>query len=128
MNFRVLLNRAPSSTQLISVSTDFFSTPSALLKPEYHMYLGNFPKIRQKDSKMSVLLENWYTWYLESAHSESALRFLKFWPQNPFFGKCEPKSKTCLFCPQIGAHNISRMLILIPTLVFWVSNLKSIFG
>ena len=33
-----------------------------------------------------------------------------------------------MFCLKIGTHSISRMLILIPTLVFLISNPKSIFG
>ena len=33
-----------------------------------------------KNSKLSVLLENWHTWYLWRADSESGLRFSKFWP------------------------------------------------
>ena len=37
MNFRVLLNRGPTSTQLISASTEFFATPATLLEPKYHM-------------------------------------------------------------------------------------------
>ena len=32
------------------------------------------------------------------------------------------KSQNCSFCLKIGTHSISRMLILIPTLVFWISN------
>ena len=38
------------------------------------------------------------------------------------------KSQRCLFFLKIGTHSVSRMLALIPTLVFWVSNPKSIFG
>ena len=85
MNFRVLLNCAPTSTQLISASTKFFATPSPLLEPKYHMKLGNFPKSR---------------WKIQS----------------------------CPFYLKIGAHSISRMLILIPTLVFFVFSHKSISG
>ena len=36
--------------------------------------------------------------------------------------------KSCLFYSKIGTSGISRMLILVPTLVFWISNPKSIFG
>ena len=36
--------------------------------------------------------------------------------------------KICLFYSKIGTNGISRMLILVPTLVFWISNPKSIFG
>ena len=44
------------------------------------------------------------------------------------FPKFRPKIHLCLFWLKIGTHGISRMLILIPTLVFWISNPKSIFG
>ena len=39
-------------------------------------------------------------------------------------GKLGPKIQSCLFCLQSGTHGISRMLILIPTSVFWISNPK----
>ena len=35
INFKVLLNCAPTSTQLTSTSTKFFATPSTLLEPKY---------------------------------------------------------------------------------------------
>ena len=56
------------------------------------------------------------------------LRFLKFRPQNPFFATSDRNSQSCLFCQKIDTHGISRMLNFIPTLVFWISNPKSIFG
>ena len=40
---------------------------------------------------MSILTENWHTWYIGGVDSKSRLRFLKFWPQNPFLGKFGPK-------------------------------------
>ena len=51
------------------------------------MQLGNFPRFRPKNSKLSALTENWHTWYLGGADSGSELRFFKFRPQNPFLGK-----------------------------------------
>ena len=120
---------------------------------------------------MSILTKNWHTWYIGGVDSESRLRFLKFRPQNPFFGKfgpenskfsilsenwCTqyfkdhdseanldfwnfdpqidfwanlgPKSQSGPFCLKIGIHGISRMLILIATLVFWFSNPDFLFG
>ena len=56
------------------------------------------------------------------------LRFLKFRPQNPFFATSGRNSQSCLFCQKIDTHGISRMLNFISTLVFWISNPKSIFG
>ena len=63
---------------------------------------------------MSILTENWYTWYHGIVDSESGLRFLKFRPQNSFLGKFD-------------THGILTMLILIPTLVLWISDPKFIF-
>ena len=125
-------------------------------------FLGKF---RPKNSKLSVLSKNWYTWYLKDVDSESRLRFLKFWPQNPFLGKFGPKnsklsvlsenwytwylkdadsysnisflnfksqfpfwaslgqkSQHFSFCLKVRIHGISRILILILTFVFLISN------
>ena len=41
---------------------------------------------------MSILTENWHTWYIGGADSKSRLRILKFRPQNPFLGKFGPKN------------------------------------
>ena len=106
-------------------STEFFPTPSTLLEPKYHMQLGNFLKFRWKNSKLSVLPENWHTWYLGGADSKSTIRFLKFRAQNLFLDKFGPKSKNCPFALKIGTHSISRMIILIPTLVFWISKMDT---
>ena len=38
------------------------------------------------------------------------------------------KSHSCPFCLEISTHGSSRMLILIPTLVFWIYDPKSILG
>ena len=38
-----------------------------------------------------------------------------------------PKIQSCPFCLKIGTHVISRMLIRIPTLAFWNSDLKTHF-
>ena len=123
-----------------------------------------------KKLKLCVLSENWWSYYLKDADSESRLRFLKFWPQNPFLGKfgskesdlsvlseywyswflkdadsesthfwnfdsrihvwvnLGPKSQSCLFYLNIGTHGISRMLILTPKLVFWISNPNFLLG
>ena len=85
-------------------------------------------KFGPKNSKLSVLSENWCSQYLKDADSKSRLRFLKFWTQNPFWANLGPKSQSCPFCLKIGTHGISKMLILIPTLVFWISNPNFLFG
>ena len=43
-------------------------------------------------------------------------------------GKFGPKIQSCPFCLKIGTHGIWKMLILIPTLVFWISNPNFLFG
>ena len=79
---------APStSTQLISASTQLSATPSMLLETKYPMQLGNFPKFRPKNSKLFILTENWDTWYLGGADSESGQRVLKFRPSKSIFGQ-----------------------------------------
>ena len=49
--------------------------------------IGQFPQIYTENSKLSVLPENWHSWYNGGADSESRLRISKFRPQNPFFGQ-----------------------------------------
>ena len=56
---------------------------------------------------------------------------LDFWNSDPkihFWANLGPKIQSCPFCLKIGAPSISRMLILIPTLVFWISNPNFLFG
>ena len=56
---------------------------------------------------------------------------LYFWnsvPKIHFWANLGRKSQSCSFCLKIGTHVISRLLILVPTLVFWISKPKSIFG
>ena len=85
-------------------------------------------KFGLKKSKLFVLTENSHIWYLGSVDSESRLRFLKFWPKIHFWANLGWKSQSCPFSLKIGMHGILMMLILIPTLVFWISDPNSIFG
>ena len=89
--------------------------------------MGNFPKFRPKISKLSIVTENWLTWYLKDADSYSTINFLKSDPKIYFWANLGPKRQSCPFCLKIGTHSISRMLILILTLVFWISNSKIYF-
>ena len=52
------------------------------------------------------------------------LDFSNFNPKIHFWTNLGPKSQICTSCLKIGTHSISRMLILIPTLNFWISNAK----
>ena len=132
--------------------------------------MGNFPKFRPKNKKLSILTENWHTLYIGGVDSKSRLRFLKFWPKIHFWANLGPKIQSYLFCLIIGAnilririqnpdldfwnsnpkthfwanfgrkshscsfflkidtHGILTMLTLIPTIVFWIANAKSVFG
>ena len=56
---------------------------------------------------------------------------LDFWNSDPkiqFWENLGWKSQSCLFFLKTGTHGILAMLILIPTLVFWISYPKFIFG
>ena len=76
---------------------------------------------------MSVLPQNWHTWYLGGADSKSTLKFLKFQPQNSFWSNLGQKSESYSFCLKMDTQSMVKMVILIPTLIFSISNLKSIF-
>ena len=84
-------------------------------------------KFGPKKSKLSVLTENWHTWYLGSADSESGLSFWNSDSKIHFWANLGQKSQNCLFYLKIGTHVISTFLILVPILVFWISKPKSIF-
>ena len=53
---------------------------------------------------------------------------MNFWSQIHFWANLDLKSQSCSFCLIIGTHVIPRLLILVPTLVFWISKANSIFG
>ena len=59
---------------------------------------------------------------------KSDLDFWNFDPKIHFWANFGWKSQSCSFCLKIGTHGISRMLILIPTLVLWIPNFKFLFG
>ena len=104
-----------------------------ILIPTLVFWISN-PKIPfwansgQKKSKFSVLPESWHLWYLEDADSYFNICFLNFKPKTNFLWNLGQKSQICSFWMKIGTHGISRMQILIPKLVFWISKPKSIFG
>ena len=93
------LHPAPStSTQLISTFTQLhLPPPSSLQHPQQYLNQNitcNWaisPNLVRK-IKLSILTENWHTWYFGEADSQSRLRFLKFRPQNQFLGKFGPKN------------------------------------
>ena len=100
----VLLNRAPSSTQLYPHPPSSFQPPPSSFQPPSsslqhpQQYLNQniahnwaiSSNLGQK-IKISILTENWHTWYIGGADCESRIRPLKFRAQNPFLGKFGPK-------------------------------------
>ena len=97
----------------------------SVIRPKILHIIGQLPKFRPKNSKLSILIENWHAWYIVGADSESRLRFLKFWSQNLSWANLGRKRKSFFFCLKIGTNSISRMLIPLST---WISNPKPIFG
>ena len=93
--------------------------------PTLKSFLGKF---RPKKSKLSVLPENWQSWYLEDGDTYFNISFLNFRPKTDFWANLGQKTQSCPFCLKIGTSDISRMWILILTLVFWIWKPKSIFG
>ena len=80
-----------------------------------------FPQILAE--KLKVVHFDWKLTHMVywGIDSESRLRFLKFRPQNPFFGKFGPKNSKLSLCLKIGTHSILRMLIPNPDLYFWAN-------
>ena len=77
---------------------------------------------------MSVLPENWHTWYLEDTDFDSEIICLNFQTLIHFCANLGRKIQRCLFCPNICTKSISRMLLLIPTLVFRTFDPNFFFG
>ena len=84
-------------------------------------------KFGPKKSKFPFLLENWHNWYLEDGDSYFNISFLNFQSKIQFWANFGQKSEICPFSLKSGTHGISKMLILIPALFFWISNQESIF-
>ena len=112
-----------------SSSTQLPGTPSTIFEPKYCTYLGNFSRFSLKNSKLSILIENWLNGILEELIPNQDL---DFWNSNPkihFWINLSQKRQSRPFCLKIGTHGTSRMLILIATLCskiqipkFWPQN------
>ena len=94
---------------------------------------GNFSKFRSKNSNLSILTKNWQQKELGGDGFKSRLSFflgsrLSLDPKIHFWVNLDQNCQSYQFCLKICAHGIWTMLILIPTLVFWICNPKSIFG
>ena len=73
---------------------------------------------------MSILTENWHTWYFGGVDSKSRFRFWNSDHKIHFWANLGLKSQSCLFCLKIGPQSISRMPIPNPDLNFWNFDLK----
>ena len=60
----------------------------------------NFPKFRPKNSKLSMLTDNWPVWERGGADSKSGLSFLKSGPQKPYLGKFGLKKSKLSVLPE----------------------------
>ena len=125
------LHQAPStSTQLILTSTEpnlpppcsFQPPPSSLQHRQrcWNQHIARnwatSPNLDRKSQSCAFWLKIGRHGILEGPVTNPDLDFVKYKPQNSFFGKFGPKKSKPLFCLKIGTDGISRMLILIPTL------------
>ena len=85
-------------------------------------------KFGPKKSKLSSLTENWHTESPDDINSYFNIIFLSFKPYILFCTNFGRKIQSCSFWLKIGTNGISRMLILIATIVFWIANPRSTFG
>ena len=95
-----------------------------ILIPTLFFWFSNpfWANLGAKNSKLSVLSKNWYTWYLKDAGSYSNIYFVNFQFLIPFWTNLDQKS--CSFCLKVGIHCILRMLTLLSTFVFLILNQK----
>ena len=95
---------------------------------EFQILISFLGKFGPKKSKLPVLTENWYIWYLKDADSYFNISFMNFYIQIPFWANLDQKNKNYLSCLKVGIHGTLSMLTLISTFVFLISIKKSIFG
>ena len=116
-----MLNRASTSIQLISASTQLSATPSIshVIEQCPQIYSKKF-KFACFDRKLARMIS-----------SKCWFRIWNFWNSNhkiSFWANLGQKTQSCPFCLKIGIHGTLRMVILVPTLAVWISNPKSVFG
>ena len=99
----------PRSTQfhpVTSTSTELIVTSTQLHPPPFSSFQPPPSSLQQSQQYLNQNIE-------------------RNWALSPNLGRT---IKSCPFWLKIGTHGILTMLILIPTLVFWISGPKSIFG
>ena len=131
---RVLLNRASTSTQLHPPPTSstqlhppppssFQPPPSSLQQPEQYLNQNiapnwsTSPNLGRKIQSCPIWLRIGTHGKLEALIPNPDIDIWNFDPKIHFWASFGPKTQSCQFCLKIGTHGISRMLILIPTLV-----------
>ena len=124
----VLLNHAPSSTQLISASTQLSATPSTLFEPKYPHHWAISPNLGRKIQSCPSGLKIGTRGILEVLIQNLDLDVSNFNSKIHFWADLGRKNKSGLFYLKTSTNGISRMLILISTYVFWISNPKFILG
>ena len=128
---RVLLNRAPSSIHLYPARPSSIYLHPALcntlivIRAKISHVIGQFSQIQTRNFK--VVHFEWKLTYSGVLILDPDINFWNCDPKFNFRANLGQKSKKCLFCLKIGKYGILRMLIFILTLLFWISNPKSIF-
>ena len=131
----VILNRAPSSTQLHPPPLSSFQLPPSSLQHPQQYSNQNIARNWVISPNLGRRIQICPFWLKIGPHGILEVVIpnpeLDFWNSNPkihFWANLGSKRQSCLFCLKIGTHGISRMLILISTFASWTSNQKPIFG
>ena len=123
----VLLNDTPTSTQLISASTQLSVTPSTIFKQDIARNWAISTDLCRKIKSCPFWLKIGIFGILKVFISNPDLDFWNSDPKIHFWGNFYLKIQSCLFCLKIGARNISMMLIPNPDLDFWNFDPKILF-
>ena len=139
----MLLNHAPSSTQLhpptlklISTSTQLNPPPPSSLQHTQQYLNQNIARNWAISPNLCQKIKSCPFWWLKiGAHGilevltlNPDLEFWNFDPKIHFWANLGPKIQSFPFCLKIGAPSIWRILIPNPDLDFWNFDSKSIFG
>ena len=125
---RVLLNRAPTSTQLHPPPPSSLQHPQQYLNQKIARNWAISPNLGRKIRSCSFWLKRGTYGILEVLILNQDLNFRNSDPKIIFWANLGPKLQGCPFSLKTGTHGISRVLMLIPTLIFWISNPNFIFG
>ena len=123
-HFLVFLNRTPTSTQLYLPSTSF----THLRPAHFRLHPALCNTLKDQNIARNWAISCWASSpFLLKIGTHGILERLipntdlNFWNSNPkihFWWNLSRKSQSCPFCLKIGTLDITRLVILIPTLVF----------